>query len=73
MKTGVSLSRLSYICFKIHHKIFNSSKPVNFFLSEGCISLAHSKDIHFIGRDRPNFERGWVEVQGYSGKNVNFS
>ena len=30
-KTGVSLSRLSCTFFKIYHKIFNSSKLVNFF------------------------------------------
>ena len=49
--------------FKIHHKIFNSSKLVNFFLSEGCLSLAHSKNINFIGRECPNFEGGgWKSV-----------
>ena len=56
MKTGVSLSRLSYTFLKIHHKIFNSSKLVNFFLSESGPSLAHSRNINFIGRECPNFE-----------------
>ena len=45
---------------KIHHKIFNSSKLVNFFLSGGGPSPAHSKNINFIGRECPNFEGdGW--------------
>ena len=62
MKIGVSLRRLSYTFKKIHHKIFNSSKLVNFFLSEGGPSLADSKNINFIGRECPNFEGRWVEV-----------
>ena len=62
MKTGVSLSRLSYTFLKIHHKIFNWSKLVNFFSSEGGPSLTHSKNINFIGRECPNLEGGWVEV-----------
>ena len=41
---------------KFHHKIFNSNKLVNFFLCEGGPSLAHSKNINFIGRECPNFE-----------------
>ena len=46
--------------FKIHHKIFNSSKLVNFFLSEGDPTLAHSKYIKLVGRECPNFEGyGW--------------
>ena len=48
--------------FKLHHKIFNSSKLVNFFLSKGDPSLAHSKNINFKGRECPNFEGGRVEV-----------
>ena len=59
--------------FKIHNKIFNSSKLVNFFSSEGSPSLSHFKNINFVGRECPNFEGGWVEVEGHSGKNVNFS
>ena len=60
MKTGVSLFRLSYTFFKIHHKIIHLSKLVNFFLSEGNPSLAHSKNINFIGRECPDFEEvGW--------------
>ena len=47
---------------KIHHRIFNSSKLVNFFLSEGGPSLANSKNINFVERECPNFEGGWVEV-----------
>ena len=62
MKTGDSLFRLSHTFYKIRHKIFNSSKLVNFFLSEGGPSLVHSKNINFIGRECPNFEGGWVEV-----------
>ena len=73
MKTGVSLSRLSYTFFKIHHKIFNSSKLVNFFLSEDGRRLAHSKNINFIGRECQNFEREWMEVYGNSGKMSIFS
>ena len=46
---------------KIHHKILYSSKLVNFFLFEGGPSLAHSKNINFIGRECSNFEEGWVE------------
>ena len=45
---------------KIHHKILDSSKLVNFFLSEGGPSLAHFKNINFIGRECPNYEGdGW--------------
>ena len=57
---------------KIHHKIFNSSKLVNLFLSDGGPSLAHSKSINFIWRECPNFEGRSVEVVGHSGKNVFF-
>ena len=46
--------------FKIHTKTFNSSKLVNFFLSERCPSLAHSKNVNFIGWECPNREGdGW--------------
>ena len=57
----------------MHHEIFSSSKLVNFFLSEGGPSLAHSKNINFTGRECQNFEREWEEVQGHSGENVSFS
>ena len=56
MKTGISLCRLSYTSFKIHPNIFNSSKLVNLFLSEGGPGLAHSKNMNFIGRECSNFE-----------------
>ena len=62
MKTGVSLRRLSYTSFKIHHKIL--SKLVNFFLSEGGPSLPHSENINFIERKCRNFE---VEMSGSIG------
>ena len=55
MKTVASLSRF-FTLLKIHHKIFNSSKAVNFFLSEAGPSLAHSRNIYFKGRECPNFE-----------------
>ena len=36
------------------------SRLVNFCLAVGCPSLAHSKNINFIGRECPNFrEDGW--------------
>ena len=45
---------------KIYHKIFNSSKLVNFFLSEGGPNLDHSKNRNFIGTECLNFEGdGW--------------
>ena len=48
MKTGGSLFRLPYAFLKSHHKILDSSKLVNFFLSEGGLS------------ECPNFEGdGW--------------
>ena len=70
MKTGVSLCRHS-LPFLIHQKIFTSSKLVNFFLCEDGPSLAHSKNINFIGRECPNFEGdGWKYRD--SGKNCQF-
>ena len=61
-KTGGSLSRFSYTLSKIHHKIFISSKLVNFVLAGGVPSLACSKNINFIGRECLKFEGGWVEL-----------
>ena len=55
-----SFQTFLHFFLKIHHKIFNSSKLVNLFLSEGGPSLAHSKIINFIGRECPNLEGdGW--------------
>ena len=73
MKTGVSFCRLSYTSFKIHHKIFKSSKLVNFVLSEGGPSLAHSKNINFIGRECLNFERNGCKYRDIVGKMSIFS
>ena len=50
MKTGDTLSRRSDTISKIHHEIFNQSKLVNFFLAVDFPSLAHSKNINFMGR-----------------------
>ena len=48
-----SFSFQTFLHFKKdHHKIFNSSKLVNFLLSEGGPSLAHSENINFIGSAR---------------------
>ena len=56
-----SFSLQTFLHFlKIHNKIFNSSKLVNFFSSEGGPSLAHYKNINFIGKECPNCEGdGW--------------
>ena len=70
---NMSLSFQTFLHFlKIYHKIFNSSKLVNFFLSEDFPSVVHSKSINVTGRECQNFETGWLEVLGHSGKNVNF-
>ena len=61
-----------YTFLKIHHKIFNSSKLVNFFLSEGGPSLAYPKNINFIGRECPNFEGNGWKYRDISGINVSF-
>ena len=47
---------------------FNSSKLVDFFLSEGGPSLAHSKNINFIGKECPNFDGGVWKYRGIVGK-----
>ena len=73
MTTGVSLHQTFSHFLKIHHKIFNSSKLVNLFLSDGGPNLARSKYINFIERECPNFEGEWVELLGHSGENVIFS
>ena len=60
MKTGGSLSRISYSLSKIHHKIFNLCQTCQFFSSLSCPSLADSKTINLIGRECSNFEGdGW--------------
>ena len=58
MKTGVSFCRL-FNFLKIDHKIFNSGELVNFFLSDGGPSLAHSKNINCIGSVRILRGDGW--------------
>ena len=73
MRTGVSLCWLSYTSFKIHHKIFNSSKLVNFLLSEGGPSIAHSKKINFIGRECSNFEGDRLKYRDIVGNMSIFS
>ena len=49
----------SFTFLKIHNKIFNSSKLVYFFQSEGGPSLAHSKNINSIGSARILRGDGW--------------
>ena len=60
------------LSLKNHQKIFNSNKLVNFFSSEGLPSLADSKNMNFIGRECPNFERDRWKHRDIVGK-CNFS
>ena len=61
------------LILQIDNKIFNSSKLVNFFLSEGGPSLAHSRNIHFIGMECPNFEGDGWKYKDIVGKTSIFS
>ena len=49
MKTGGSLSKLVTLFLKFIIKSLIQSKLVNFLIAVSCPSLAHSKNINFIG------------------------
>ena len=57
----------------IHREIFNLEENFSKTLHKiAKVSLAHFRNINFIGREGLNLEEEWVEIWGQSGKEAMF-